>query len=128
MAIGSRHFCSISKLGWVQKILLLRLRFCQKASAKCAAEILAVFITFRKLLNGVAWYGMVTAMMIVVIMTMTMISENDDRDDSYGDRMMDNEDIVVDINILTIVYITYMGFDKSQSRQFRSICCQHLGC
>lgn len=31
------------------------------------------------------------------------------RDDSYGGRMMDNEDIVVDINMLTLVYITYIN-------------------
>lgn len=102
----------------VQKILLLRLRFLNKAPANCAAEI---FITFR-LLNEVAWYGVVTTVMIVTqwpwrwllkIMTWMM--------NSHSDGMMDNEDFVVDNNMLRIVCIIFFGSSYSENTQFRHV-------
>ena len=40
-------------------------------------------------------------MMMIVTMTMTMIAKDDDRDNDYGDRVMDTDDFVVDIKMST---------------------------
>ena len=68
---------------------------------------------------------MMMMMLMIVTMTMTMIAKDDDRDNDYGDRVMDTDDFVVDIKMSTW---NFMEFQSRQNIQFWSSCCQHLGC
>ena len=74
-AWSSRHI-GILTFGRVQQILLLRLRFGQKAPAKCTAEVFAVVITFCKLLGGGLIWG----------------DDDDDDDDDVDDSDDDDDD------------------------------------